>query len=315
MPVGGSLGWGSMREVARWDVMSSLVTSRSKASADIATRIEKGKAIRDSDVRTMSDLRIAEDERSIWDDYNRHLLSKMFDSPNNSAEYDRVMKVAEKPRYTNPSWQDHVHELRESIDVGIQALTQLVERLELYREPLNVTDSYLTAQELKLPAKPITRAGPGVSEATVDKNRVFVVHGHDDGMKETVARFVERLGLEAIILHEQPSAGKTVIEKLEAYSNVGYVVVLLSPDDIGASRRSPKELHPRPRQNVVFEMGFFVGKLTRDRVCAIVLDKVEIHSDIQGVVYIPMDDKGAWQVSLAKELKKAGFRVTLDALA
>jgi predicted nucleotide-binding protein len=134
-------------------------------------------------------------------------------------------------------------------------------------------------------------------------------------MKQAVARFIERLGLKAIILHEQPSASKTVIEKLEEYSNVGYVVVLLSPDDVGASQRSARELHPRPRQNVVFEMGFFVGKLTRGRVCAIVKDKVEIHSDIQGVVYIPMDDKGAWQFALTKELKRAGFEVSLDVLA
>src|ERR1035438_6975181 len=78
------------------------------------------------------------------------------------------------------------------------------------------------------PAAPSAVAVPPLTK------KVFVVHGHDDEAKEKVARFLERLKLEPIILHEQPNEGRTVIEKFEVFADVGFAVVLLTPDDVGA---------------------------------------------------------------------------------
>ncbi|MHC4864284.1 MAG: TIR domain-containing protein [Planctomycetota bacterium] len=139
---------------------------------------------------------------------------------------------------------------------------------------------------------------------------VFIVHGHDDAAKERVARFIERLGLKAIVLHEQPDKGRTVIEKFEDHSNVGFAVVLLTPDDIGGPINDKDKQRPRARQNVIFELGFFIGKLGRDRVCALYKGDVEIPSDYKGVLYKPM--KGDWQLSLAKEIQAAGIPVDLN---
>jgi hypothetical protein len=83
--------------------------------------------------------------------------------------------------------------------------------------------------------------------------KVFLVHGHDDGTKETVARFLSKIGLEPVILHEQPNKGRTIIEKFQDYSDVSYAIVLLTPDDIGAAFKKKETLSPRARQNVVFE--------------------------------------------------------------
>lgn len=138
-------------------------------------------------------------------------------------------------------------------------------------------------------------------------NKVFIVHGHDAGMKETVGRFLQCLELEPIILHEQPNAGKTLIEKFEQYSDVSFAVVLLSPDDVGGAKS--KELKPRARQNVVLELGFFLGKLGRKYVCPLHKAGVEIPSDYDGVVYVPFDDAGAWRHELFRELKAAGFNI------
>ena len=140
-------------------------------------------------------------------------------------------------------------------------------------------------------------------------NEVFVVHGRDDGIKNTVARFLEDLGLIPIILHEQPDQGRTVIEKFEQYAQVDFVVALLTPDDVGALRGSEKDLKPRARQNVILELGYFIGKLGRGRVPALTTGDVEIPSDYAGVLYIPMDAPGAWKMSLVRELKTAGFDV------
>jgi predicted nucleotide-binding protein len=141
--------------------------------------------------------------------------------------------------------------------------------------------------------------------------RVFVVHGHDDAAKLAAARFIERLGLEAVILHEMASGGKTVIEKVELHSDVGFAVVLLTPDDLGAPKSSPTALKARARQNVIFELGYFVGKLERKNVC-VLFKGVEIPTDFDGVVRIEMDAAGAWNMLLARELKHAGIDVDLN---
>lgn len=142
-------------------------------------------------------------------------------------------------------------------------------------------------------------------------NKIFVVHGHDNAMKEAVARFVEQNGLQPIILHEQPNSGRTVIEKFEAYSDVGFAIVLLTPDDKGAAM-SEGELSNRARQNVVFEMGFFVGKIGRDKVAVLHKSDIELPSDISGIMYVKVDDAGAWKFLLAKELKEAGYNIDLN---
>lgn len=143
----------------------------------------------------------------------------------------------------------------------------------------------------------------------LDMNKVFVIHGRDEGTKSTVARFLEKLGLEAIVLHEQANAGRTVIEKFEDFARVGFAVVLLTPDDRGGLQNDGADFKPRARQNVIFELGYFIGKLGRKRVCALVKEGVEWPSDYNGVLYVSLDNLGAWRMELLRELKEAGYRV------
>ena len=137
--------------------------------------------------------------------------------------------------------------------------------------------------------------------------KVFIVHGHDDGARETVARFLERIGLEAVILHEQANQGRTIIEKVVANSDVGFAVVLLTPDDEGCIKGGT--LEPRARQNVLLELGYFIGRLGRDKVCALKRGTLEIPSDFAGVVWEAMDSSGGWKHGLARELEAAGHSI------
>jgi hypothetical protein len=142
-------------------------------------------------------------------------------------------------------------------------------------------------------------------------NKVFIVHGHDEAAKESLARFLEKAGLEAIVLSEQPNQGRTIIEKFEdCAKEVGFAVVLLTPDDLGGSLRDDGQTS-RARQNVVFELGWFAGKLGRGRVCLLRKGNVEIPSDLYGVVYTDMDAGGGWRGRLVAELKAA--RLEFDA--
>jgi predicted nucleotide-binding protein len=137
---------------------------------------------------------------------------------------------------------------------------------------------------------------------------VFIVHGHDTSAKIELARLIERAGLEAIILHEQPNAGRTIIEKFEDHGgSAGFAVVLVTGDDVGGPDRD--HLKSRARQNVVGEMFWFAATLGRRHVCFLVKGDVEMPSDFAGIGYTSMDDRGAWKSELLRELAAAGYAV------
>lgn len=145
-------------------------------------------------------------------------------------------------------------------------------------------------------------------------DKVFIVHGHDNGLKNEVARFIEKLGLEVIILHEQPNNGNTIIEKFEKYADeIGYAIILYTPCDKGFSNKDgEKNIKDRARQNVVFEHGYFIGKIGRDYIAAINKDNVEEPSDLSGILYLSYDEKGAWKNELIKEMNSVGFNIDLN---
>lgn len=161
----------------------------------------------------------------------------------------------------------------------------------------------------ELPEDVETRSPPALA---APNSRVFVVHGHDVATKATVARFLECLDLEPIILHEQPNRGQTVIEKFEHAADVGFAVVLLTPDDIGHARDNPNEQRLRARQNVVLELGYFIGQLGRKAVCALCKGDIELPSDYSSVLYTRMDDESGWKIELAREISAAGIAIEMN---
>ncbi|MFM1393398.1 nucleotide-binding protein [Yersinia enterocolitica] len=152
----------------------------------------------------------------------------------------------------------------------------------------------------------------GDTQQSTDKTKVFIVHGQDDLARLEVSSFLSKLGLEPIVLHEQASSGSTIIEKIEKYTDVGFGVVLYTPCDTGAKKTVKPEYRPRARQNVVFEHGYLIGKLSRKNVCALVKGDVETPNDISGVVYVTQDAAGAWKLMLAKELKSSGYDIDMN---
>ncbi|MFZ2620542.1 MAG: nucleotide-binding protein [Alphaproteobacteria bacterium] len=158
---------------------------------------------------------------------------------------------------------------------------------------------------------------PEFEQITVDgiaqivNTDVFIVHGHESAPREALARFIEKIGLKPIILHEQANRGSTLIEKFEKNSNVGFALVLLTPDDCGGIKAEVEKgkYAKRARQNVILELGYFIGKLGRERVCALKCEDIEIPSDILGIVWTSFDNSNAWKMALAKELQAAGYNI------
>lgn len=144
-------------------------------------------------------------------------------------------------------------------------------------------------------------------------NSVFLVHGHDEGVKHAVARFLEQLGVQPVILQEQINKGMTVIEKFEDFAaRAGFAVVLMSPDDYGYPVGREQEKKCRPRQNVVLELGYFAARLGRSKTFVLSKGEIEIPSDVLGLVYEQMDKGEGWKMALARELKAAGFEIDLN---
>ena len=153
------------------------------------------------------------------------------------------------------------------------------------------------------------------AERNIMSNKIFIVHGHDDAAKFEVARTLETAGFEAIILHEQPDTGRTIIQKFEDYANVSYAVILYTECDKGRDKNELVDSEKyRARQNVVLEHGFFIGKLGRDHVCALVKGNVETPGDLDGVIYVDMDKEGAWKLKLAKNMKAVGLSIDANKL-
>ena len=152
---------------------------------------------------------------------------------------------------------------------------------------------------------------PGLSS-----NRVFIVHGHDEAAKAQLEALVTEMGLEPVVLHRKPDESLTVLEKFEKYSDVGFAFILLTPDEVAylaaeeavEDRERKKERRARP--NVIFEFGFFVGRLGRGNVCCLHRGDVALPSDLTGLLYKAFStsvEEVAW--SLSKELKARGYQL------
>ena len=208
-------------------------------------------------------------------------------------------KIRYSPWICSGSTPDHIYSeaYHKGLDVAGVILKSMVDEIKEYGTEEDDTFS---------------ETDSAVPQDFSDSREVFIVHGHDEAAKESVARFIDKLGLKPIILHEQANKSRTIIEKFESHSDVAFAVVLMTPDDVGASAKKPNETKSRARQNVILELGFFLGKLGRDRVCALYKSDVETPSDFDGVLYVPMDAGNGWQLQLAKEIRAAGIAIDMN---
>lgn len=207
--------------------------------------------------------------------------------------------------------QDELDRKQKSLRVysPVRYSREIVSRDEQYTK--DITDEILEEAQNSLD----TAVSELKKEIPIYSNhKVFIVHGRDTLLRTQVENVLRALGLEPIILQEQANNGKTIIEKIEECTDVGFGIVLYTPCDEGRLKSEEGKLKPRARQNVVLEHGYLMAKLGRERVCCLVSDDVEFPSDIQGVGYIPANDIDQWKYKIAKELKAAGFDIDMNKL-
>jgi predicted nucleotide-binding protein len=218
--------------------------------------------------------------------------------------YEDAIRLDRGPLRMGSSWVEERggYGMRNETHEAQQYVTQgKAQSVQILRQAVNwLRDEIEMHSPDQVATSPATESAPS--------RKIFIVHGHDTGVREAVARFVQKIGFEPIILHEQANQGRTVMEKVEAHGDVGFAIVLLTPDDEGNKiGESPK---PRARQNVLLELGYFIGRLGRSNVCAFSTSStMELPTDFAGVVWEAFDPNGAWKFILGRELKAAGFEI------
>jgi len=268
---------------------------RAELSSQLQARIEEGNHLRELRITTEQELDAARKQYYIWTDYNEELLKR-------ATSTDELWK-----KYAGSG-----------VPIVVAGIWTLGEEINRYRDDINDNINQLRSIQTRLPLIPedpsVAQSAAMRRDGNLPSSTVFVVHGHDEAFKQSVARFIEHLGLDAIILHEQPDLGRTIIEKLEDHAQgAAFAVIILTADDRGGlSNVGYERQKPRARQNVVMELGYFIGKLGRQKVRALYQEGVELPSDLQGVLYVTLDDGGAWKLQLAREMKAAGLNIDMN---
>lgn len=277
---------------------TQLILSKSEFTKNLDERISLGEELHNRPVRTQDEYDKNKEDYYSWSDYNSEFLKQAFNKENNEYKksYDGENSVYFGVIGGTTSLVQEIQELKGDINNCLGNLKNLRHKTALLKSVNGEVEVSKT------------------ESLTLDKSQVFIVHGHDEAAKTKTARFIEKLGLKPIILHEQASGSKTVIEKIETYSNVGFGIVLYTPCDIGAKDESNPTYKKRARQNVVFEHGFLIGKIGRENVCALVKGEIETPNDISGVVYVKMDEDEAWHLKIARELRNSGYDIDMNRL-
>jgi predicted nucleotide-binding protein len=242
--------------------LATLLVKRSIAQKKIRVQIEKGHLMLKLKIDSEESLLEARSKQSKWHDYNIELLKRLFSSSALADEYSFIVPIAVSSG-RQKSLFEHAESLMNSTRDYVERLESIEERLELMPEQGDIKKE----------------------RRDYHSRKVFIVHGHDEASKQELARILEKMELEPVILHEKPNKCRALIEKLEDHtSDVGYAFILLTPDDLGKSRKRGK-LRKRARENVVFEFGYLMGKLGRDRICCLYTGGVHLPSDVKGIVY------------------------------
>lgn len=281
---------------------TELLTSRDEAESKLQERIHKGRDIKQIQITSLDALDTARNEYNKWNSFNTELLKRMFTTEELAGEYSQWYGGIFISR-GEPSLREKISDLFRDIDDKIHRLDSILERLVLI--PLNNQHAVSETEQMS----------PKSSSAKSKK--VFVVHGHDDKAKTNLEIFLHEIGLEPVVLHRQADVGLTVIEKFEKHSDVGYAFILLTPDEVAYLKSEEskddddrtKEFRARP--NVIFEFGYFVGKLGRSKVCCLYTGDVALPSDVSGMIYKKFTNSiEEVAYSVIKDLKASGYEIT-----
>jgi predicted nucleotide-binding protein len=281
---------------------AELIISRDEAKSKLQERIQKGLEIKQIQIDSNEMLESVQNEHSKWNSFNHELLKRIFTTEELAEEYSWWSRISFLET-REPSLGKKIADLHGDVNEKIHRIESIMERLELF--PLSKTTT--SSEQMQATA---------VTSSNARSKKIFVVHGHDETAKASLEVFLHEIGLEPIVLHRQADEGLTIIEKFEKHSDVGYAFILLTPDEIAYLRDDEnkpdieRRKEARARPNVIFEFGYFVGKLGRSRVCCLYTGEVSLPSDVNGMIYKKFNtsiEEVAYGIT--KDLKASGYEI------
>lgn len=223
-----------------------------------------------------------------WKERTSHLIEKKI----NTSEASKFMNKRKSTARINDPWGN----LMDRINLYSSFLETLKE--EIHEHPEGMFS--MQDDEVETIKRQIS------SELPVTKN-VFIVHGHDELNLLRLKEFLkDELHLEPIILSSKAGKGRTLIEKFEEEAKTAsYAIALMTPDDI--VKIEGEEGYAQSRPNTIFELGWFYGRLGRNKVCILFKKGIKIHSDLDGISRIKFNETVLEQShEIKKELVEAG---------
>ena len=257
-------------------------------------RIQIGEEMLDRQIQKREQFDEAEQNNADWNSYNSELLKQSFNNDCNESKKS-CDDVNFYYRLMGSSTRSELVELKEKLQNKLTSLNQLLAKVDLINS--QVSEGMQTVS-------------PAPIADTANSNNVFIVHGHNNELKDKVAQTLEKLGLSPIILNEHNDS-KTVIEKLEKYSDIGFAIILLTDEDFGKAKNEDN-LNLRTSQNVILEMGYLIGRLGRERVYPLYTKGVELLTDFYGLLYTEIDTSENWKIKMAIELNAAGYEIDVN---
>lgn len=266
-------------------------------------------------------------KNKIWTGQVREYLNQLNLTGTDMYQMNSVLNGLESDVYGNAQYESADLFLKMILQKGLKLKNETITTTNTPRPPIDPMGTTMpmptvTSRMIEVREKSLSKLIPVEKSQSVtssklqttqntESNRIFIVHGHDDTSKLELARMIERMGLDAIILHEKPNEGKTLIEKFEAHSkDVNFAFVLITPDDVGGKDKD--HLNKRARQNVILELGFFIAKLGRSRVCCLHKSEVEVPTDYSGVTFLPFKESlKECHEDIIRELKTAGYNLKI----
>ena len=282
-----------------------LLVSGEETYQQIEAQIEKGKKLRDREINLERELKQSILDCKDWVECNKEMLLRLF----NDSSIEKT--------YSTFFYHTHIQLDTKNLSRTKDKYIQFMNNLDSYRVWVGCHIDHLRNICIQ---HGINTMSSNTSER-IFGDKIFIVHGHNEGAKHKIARFIENLDLTATILDEQPIGhtideqpiGHTIIDKFEEHAGeAGFAILLLTADDIGAPKDQEEKRQPRARQNVILEFGYFLAELGRKRIGVLYEEGVELPSDIKGLEYVPLDNTDGWKIKLAKGMRAAGFTVDLN---
>ena len=279
-----------------------LIQPRDEAKRRLGDRIEKGLELKQRKVDTREAYELLLRDYQKWDAFNKELLKQLFSTDELAKEYSYLGVPAMVMR--EPSLGEKIADSFKRVDNKIHRIDSIIERIELIPIDETKVSDLVSHRDISAEKQPRTK-------------KVFVVHGRDEIAKTSLEVFLHEIGLEPVVLHRQADEGMTIIEKFEKHSDVGYVFILLTPDEIAYLASDDQKLDSernkefRARPNVIFEFGYFIGKFGRSRVCCLYTGNVSLPSDVNGMIYKKFN-KNIEEVAygVIKDLKASGYAIS-----